>query len=132
MFELILGTAFSTVISGPDNTTQPSPILYLGSNQASIVPTLTQLGATNLWSVTFVPNTTGVYTLVAFGQVQFRAQAITKSVYSSLANLEDYTLGNWLWNKQTNLLTLYRVNGSVLATYNMLDQNNSSSREKLT
>lgn len=132
MLELILGNSFTTIISGPDNLTSPNAVLYLNGAQASASLSVTQLGSTNVWSISFVPNSTGIYTVYAFGQVQFRAQANTKSIYASLANIEDYTLGNWMWNKQTGLLTLYRVNGSVLATYNMLDQSNSSSREKLT
>lgn len=132
MLELVLGTTFTTVISGPDNVTSPSPILYANGVDSNIVVSSIQIGSTNVWTISFTPNATGVYSLYAFGSIQFRAQVTAKSLYTSLTNLEDAAVGNWFWNKQTNLLTLYRVNGATLATYTLTDTNTTASREKLT
>lgn len=99
-------------------------------NNGSMLPvtTSTQLDATT-WMVTFTPTNSGVYSVVAFGQVQERVLVVTKLSRTMLTNVEDEALGSWQWDKQTGVLTLLRQDGSTLASFNALDSLTSASRE---
>lgn len=132
MFELVVNTSFSTVISGPAFTTPTDAVLYINGGTTPIPFTTTQIGTSTSWAVTFTPTTTGVFTFYAFGQVQFRAQCASKSLYTFLGNLEDESLGSWSWDKNTGVLTVLRQNGTILATHNVVDNTQISSRERVS
>lgn len=132
MIDLTLNTPFLTVLIGPDNSTPPLPALYLNGSVSAIALAVTQIGTTNAWALSFTPTSTGLFTLVAFGKTELRAQCYIKSLYLSLKNIEDEALGSWQWDKRTGLLTLLRQDGTALGTYTALDGLTEASREKLT
>lgn len=72
---------------------------------------------TGLYSVSFTPVETGVYDVVVDGSVIGSVEVSTRDVFSFLRNLEDQALGGWEWDKTTKVMTIYRQDGSTLATY---------------
>lgn len=74
---------------------------------------------------------TGTYTAYLDNSIAASIVVKERSIDSYLSNIEDASMGSWSWNKETGILTLYRVSGSVLSTYNMSDTDTLSSREKL-
>lgn len=129
MIDLIINSPFSILISGPSGTPLSDTTVYLGSAASGLTPTVTQLGSSNVWNVTFTPVITGVYSVYAFGQIQTRLQCLEKSIGLYLKNIEDESLGSWSWNKTTGVMTMLRQNGSALATFNVVDNTTVSSRE---
>lgn len=130
MFELLVNVPFSTIIRGPDNTTPPLPVLYVGAVQSGVNPICVQVGSTEYWTVTFTPNATGLYTFYAFGELQFRTDCISKSMFQMIKNVEDECLGSWSWDKTTGVLTMLRQDGSTLATFTATDTLVAASRER--
>jgi hypothetical protein len=129
MAEILIGSPFTTVVSGGVGITPSDAKLFLAGTQVS-APVFTQIGTSTCWQVTFTPSASGVYTLHVFGAVQFRVEAVTKLSQDYLKNVEDEALGSWLWDKALGTLTLLRQNGSTLATYTVVDSLSTSSREK--
>lgn len=82
-----------------------------------------------LYVVTFTPTTTGVYTLFVNGQIQATIEVVTKTLQTLATDLLDEALGSWTWNKTTGVLTLLRQSGSQLATYTVVDNSTTASRE---
>lgn len=93
-------------------------------------PVYTEVGQ-GLYTVTVQFTETGTYTFYVEGAIAASVLVKARSVDSYLANIEDATMGSWQWNKQTKTLTLYKVSGGVLATYNMDDTDSVSSKEKV-
>ena len=84
-----------------------------------------------MWSVSFTPTASGVYTFYAFGEVKFRAQCYNKSLFALMSNVEDEALGSWTWDKTTGTLTVLRQNGTALAIHRVVDSQTESSRERI-
>ncbi|HET8688142.1 MAG TPA: hypothetical protein VFM18_16020, partial [Methanosarcina sp.] len=57
---------------------------------------------------------------------------VSKDVYSILYDLDDIGQGSWRYDKTTGVMTLYRQNGMVLRTFNVLDNNSQTSRELIS
>ena len=129
MFELLVNVPFSTILRGPDNVSPPVPVLYVGALPATVNPICVQVAGTPYWSVTFTPNVTGLYTLYAFGQLQFRTMCNNGSFIERIKNIEDEALGSWQWNKSSGELVLYRQDGTELTRYVVKDELTSASRE---
>lgn len=111
-------------------TTFTSTITNNG-NVVVLSPTFTEIGG-GLYTATFTPATTGEWLLFIQGQIQARFTVVTKSLYTVIQDLTDEALGSWTWNKTTGLLTLYKSDATTLATYNIVDTLESSSRERLS
>lgn len=131
--ELLLNTPIDVYVTGPGSTA-PTDLAVFANGNSNTSVSYVRAGTTsqNIWKITFTPTATGNYAVYAFGSVQFQGTCVTRSLYSSLSVLEDTAVGSWQWNKQTGLLTLLRQNGAVLATYNVVDNSTSASREKLS
>jgi len=132
MLEAVINSAFTTVVAGPDNTTTPNGVLYLNGAVSSITPTFVHQGSTQFWSVTFTPTSTGIYSLYAFGSIQFRIPCVAKTTQQMLTDLSDEALGSWTWDKASGALTLLRQNGTTLATFTALDDLVQASRERIS
>lgn len=131
--ELLLNTPTDVYVTGPGSAT-PTDIAVFANGATLSGVTFARAGSTtqNIWKVTFTPVSTGNHAVYAFGSMQYQATCVTKSLYASLANVEDVAVGSWQWNKATGLLTLLRQNGTVLSTYTVLDNSTTASREKLS
>jgi len=77
--------------------------------------------------VTFTEN--GVYTLFVENIIVGHITVRDRSMMSYLVNLEDASIGSWLWDKQSGSLQLFRVNGQVLASFQMTDTTTTAARE---
>ena len=122
--EVLINQPYTSVVSGTG--TIGAFVVINGSVVA--VTSSTQVDTTT-WLVTFTPTSSGVATVVAFGQVQERVLVVQKLSRTMLANVEDEALGSWQWNKQTGTLTLLRQDGSTLANFVALDSVAQASRE---
>lgn len=132
MSEVLINSAYTTVVAGPNGSTPPGGALYLNGTVAGISPTFVQQGSTAFWSVTFTPNATGIYALYAFGAIQFRVVCVTNLVSQMVTDISDEALGSWTWDKVAGTLTVLRQNGSVLATFTALDSLLTASRERIS
>lgn len=122
--EVLINQPYTSVVSG--SGTLGAFVVINGSVVA--VTSSTQVDPTT-WLVTFTPTSSGVATVVAFGQVQERVLVVQKLSRTMLANVEDEALGSWQWNKQTGTLTLLRQDGSTLANFVAMDSVAQASRE---
>lgn len=110
-----------------------TPVILLDgiSHTITPTPTYTEIGG-GVYTMNFTPTSTGELTIFIEGQIQVRAQVVTKTVSSVLKDLSDEALGSWSWNKSTGVLTLYKSDSSVLATYNVVDTVTTASRERVS
>lgn len=131
MTESVINVALTTVVANPSTGSLTDARLYINGALSTQPITYSQIGGTNVWSVTFTPNSTGLWSLHAFGSIQFRTQVVARSMYDLLRNVEDQALGSWQWDKQTGVLTMLRQDGTALATFNVADGLEESSRERV-
>lgn len=92
-------------------------------------PIFTEIGG-GLYVITFTPSTTGVYSLFIQGEIAASINVVVKDVYTSLANIEDQALGSWSWDKVKGTMTMYKQNGTVLATFLVKDSLTIASRSR--
>lgn len=131
MLEHIINTPLSTVVVNPGSGSLTDAVLYFNNAVSAQAVTVAQIGSTPVWSVTFTPNATGNWTLIAFGVAQFWIKVVNKSLYEYLKNVEDEAMGSWTWNKETKVLTMLRQDSTTLATFNVEDTLTDSSRERI-
>jgi len=94
-------------------------------------PTFTEVGS-KLYTVTFTPASTGRYTVFVEGSIQAQVEVVAKTTQSLILDTLDEALGSWSWDKATGVLSLYRQTGTVLATYNIVDNSTTASRERVS
>jgi hypothetical protein len=117
---------------------------YVGGNiQSVVIKELTQFIATSavtgmapLHSATFTPSTTGIYSILTLDSNGDYAlldylQVVPQDIFSALKDINDGVLGSWSWDKTTNILTLYKSDGTALATYNAQSNPDSSFRQRV-
>jgi hypothetical protein len=97
---------------------------------AVVAPTYTEIGG-GLYTVNFTPTTTGKWTVFVGGKT-YDVEVVSKTLQNALGEVFDQCLGSWVWNKATGLLTLYRGDGSTLATYNVTETADEASRERIS
>lgn len=102
----------------------------VNGNVASVTPTFAEIGA-GLYTANFTPTVTGRWVLFIGGKT-YEFEVVSKTLQNGVGELLDESLGSWSWNKSTGLLTLFRGDGSTLATYNVVDTVQAASRERLT
>jgi len=84
-----------------------------------------------LYVATFTPTATGIYTFFIEAKIQATINVVTKTAATILQNLEDTAIGSWEWNKNTNVLTFLRQDGTTLCTFNVTDTLTEASRERI-
>jgi len=83
-----------------------------------------------LYTLSLVFTDSGLYTFFIDNAIAASVWVKERSDLSFLQNIEDAAIGSWSWNKQTGVLTLYRVNGQVLQTFTMTDTVQLTQRER--
>lgn len=133
-FDSTVNTTALVMVLGnaPSLTTIPDLALFLNGTINSTSVTVAYTGQDNLYALSFVPTTTGVYYLYCFGEIQARVNVMTRSELSYLQNIEDEAVGSWSWNKTDGTLTLVRQDGTTLHTYDVTDNLTSASRELIS
>lgn len=96
----------------------------------SVTPTFTEIGS-GLYTVNFTPAATGKWSVFVGGKT-YDLEVVSKTLQNALGDVLDEALGSWSWNKSTGLLTLFKADGSTMATYNVVDTVQTASRERLT
>jgi len=94
-------------------------------------PTFTEIGG-GVYTMNFTPSSTGHLDIFIEGALQIRVDVSTKTLAATVKDLSDEALGSWIWNKLTGVLTLYKSDTSVLATYNVIDTVTEASRERVS
>lgn len=130
--EAVLNTPVTTVIFNPGASPLTDAKVYLNGALSAQTVTATIVGTGPAWSVSFTPNSTGIWTLFGFGAAQQRFKVVSKSLYDYLRNIEDESIGSWSWNKETGVLTMLRQDSTTLATFNVADGLELSSRERVS
>ena len=82
-----------------------------------------------LYTVTINFNSTGYFTVFLEGVISAYVHVVTKDSYTILTDLDDVAQGSWKFDKKTGVMTLYRQNGAVLRTYQVISDNDQDSRE---
>ena len=93
--------------------------------------TYTEIG-NGLYTLNFTPNVTGKWTIFIEGRIQGDFEVVTKDTLTILRNLEDESLGSWTWDKTTGVLTLLRQDTTTLATFQVVDDLSTASRERVS
>jgi len=113
-------------------TTFPLTILRDGVLYTGLASSLvwTEVGR-GLYTLTLTFTDTGLYTFFIDNAIAAFVDVRARTDLSYLVNLEDTALGSWRWDKQTGVLTLYKVNGTVLDTFTMADSVTEASRARV-
>lgn len=112
-------------------TTLPLDFVVLkdGAVNGTLI-SFSNLNAAGLSNFTFTPTTTGTYTLYGDSQVIATVEVVTRTAKSYLANLEDEAMGSWQWDKASGSLNMLRQDGTALASFQVIDDLTTSSRER--
>ena len=113
-------------------TTFPLTILRDGVLYTGLASSLlwTEVGR-GLYTLSLTFTDTGLYTFFIDNAIAAFVDVRARTDLSYLVNLEDTALGSWRWDKQTGVLTLYKVNGTVLDTFTMADSVTEASRARV-
>ena len=132
--EIEVNNAVIVTAQGPaTGLTVPPDLTLLLNNAVVVTPTVTFAavsGSVPLYNFTFTPTTTGTYILYAFGAIQGVVKVVTQSLYTITKNIQDEAIGSWQWDKVGGVLTMLRQDGTTLATYAVVDNLTTSSRER--
>lgn len=96
----------------------------------SVLTVTTAEISNKLYVATFTPTATGIYTLFVNGAVQATVNVVTRTSQVMLSEILDESLGSWSWDKTTGVLTLLRQTGGILATFDVVDNATTASRER--
>jgi hypothetical protein len=120
------------IVEQISTTTQPTDlVLLLDANLNTTPVVFTNLNTAGLSKFSFTPTVTGTYTLFGDGKVLATVEVTSRSLRSFMQNLEDESLGSWTWNKTTGAMQMLRQDGTLLASFNVIDNLNTSSRERI-
>lgn len=110
----------------------PTDLLLLQNGAVVATPTITvtDVGTKGLYNFAFTPATTGTFVLYAYGAIQAQVDVVTQSIYTYLQSLQDEALGSWNWNKTTGTLTMISQSGTTFATFAVVDNLTTASRER--
>lgn len=112
-------------------TTFSYTILKDGVSYVGITPTFDEIsGGIYTAEVSFTE--TGYYTFIAQGSIAAVIDVVEKDVYDILKDLDDVAQGSWVYDKAAGTLTLIRQDGNDLASFSVVDDNNTSSRERIS
>jgi hypothetical protein len=126
-----LNTPVTLMVVGnaPSLTTIPDLALFLNGTLNSTPVTVAYTGTGNIYALTFTPQTSGVYNLYCFSAMQARVNVVIQSIYTYLQNIEDEAMGSWVWDKVGATLNMLRQDGTTLASFNVVDNLTTASRE---
>jgi len=85
-----------------------------------------------MYVATFTPTATGKYTFFVNGSIQNVFEVVTQTSQAGINKVLDEALGSWTWDKTGGVLTLYTQTGSFLASYNVVDNASTASRERVS
>ena len=92
-------------------------------------PTFAEIGG-GLYTMAFTPTSTGLYTIFVQGAIQGTVNVVTNTAYTLLTSLQDEALGSWTWDKVAGTLVLYSQSGPQIATFSVVDNLTTASRQR--
>lgn len=131
--EAVVSTSITVPFVGFNNdtglTTFDLMILKDGILYTDLIsaPVFAEIGE-GLYTISVTFTETGVYTIYVENAIAAYITVRERSMLSYLVNMEDEALGSWQWNKQTGELTLVRISGQPLGTFQLTDTDTISSR----
>lgn len=111
-------------------TTFPVTILKDGEVSATPIFTFDEVGG-GIYTAEATFLETGLYTIIIDGRISAVVNVVEKVMYDILNDLDDVGQGSWIYDKSTGVLRLIRQDGNDLATFNVVDDPETSSRERL-
>jgi len=121
-------------LSGVPGDSLPPPEMVLlkdGVVQLTPTVTVTDVGVHGLYNFKFTPASTGYFVLYVYGEIQAQVNVQSRSVFSYLKNIEDESLGSWVWDKEHGTLKMLRQDGTEMATFAVIDDMTTASRERV-
>lgn len=112
------GPVVLTFSSPPEND---NDYLIILDGESTTITASVALVAGNIHTLSFIPESTGIYDIVVDSVVIASIEVVSRNVFSFLKNIEDSVMGSWEWNKSTKEMTLLRLDGTVLAVYSTDD-----------
>lgn len=86
--------------------------------------------ASGAYNVAITFSQAGNYTIITDGQVIATVLVFDNSTRNMLGSILDGTMGSWRWDKVTGKYTLYGISGQVVATYDIEDTVQFTSRQR--
>lgn len=93
---------------------------------------VTETAISGIYIISFTPNATGRTVIIVNGQLVAHVEVVSKSIYSFLKNLEDEAMGSWVWDKRVGTLNMTRQDGTPLANFDVVENLNTASRERVS
>jgi len=108
-----------------------TPTFLLNGVATTITPiTYTEIGG-GLYTANFTPTATGMLSMFVGGLVYSDIEVVGRTNTVILQNIEDESLGSWIWDKTLGTLSLLRQDGTSLANFNVVDTLTTASRERI-
>lgn len=106
-----------------------SVFLKDGDNYVGLAPTYSEIG-NGIYTMDVTFTETGVYTVIIDDAISAVVNVVEKDFYSILQDLDDVAQGSWVYDKAASTLRLIRQDGSDLASFDVVDDVDISSRER--
>lgn len=127
--ETILGQPFKFTFTGTTGQTTFTSII-LQEGVLTTYPITYSEVSPSIYVGSFTPLSSGNHSVFIAGQKVAEVQVSTRTSKDILKNIEDEALGSWIWDKKTKILTVFRQDASVLATFTMEDELEEAYRER--
>lgn len=86
--------------------------------------------ANGAYNVAITFSQAGNYVIITDGQVIARVLVFDNSTRNVLSAILDGTMGSWRWDKVSGSYTLYGISGQIVATYDIEDTVQFTSRQR--
>jgi hypothetical protein len=107
-----------------------TPVFLLNGVAITITPiTYTEIGG-GLYTINFTPKAVGSISLFVEQGLRLDIEIAQRTNTQVLQNLEDSSMGSWIWDKVAGTMKMIRQDGTLLANFNIVDTLNSASRER--
>ena len=135
-----LGNAVEIIFTFKGDLTGASSVqLFNGLTLATLPVTVALLSGpgvpggiiSSVYSAVYLPTTTGRYTLISDGAVVNQVDVVERKDSNLLLDLMDEAYGNWTWDRETNSLTLFKLDGTEACFFRTTDSPSGTSRTKI-
>ena len=107
-----------------------TPYFLLNGTTTAITPTYAEIGG-GLYTITFTPLNSGIFTIFIENVILPQVEVVSKLLTTTLQNVEDYSIGSWVWDKVGGTLVAIRQDSTTLASFNIVDTLTNASRERV-
>jgi len=130
MTEFLINSVVTIPFEGTPGQTVFSDMTVLVDGVVSVItPSAPVEVSAGLFTTTITASSAGSYTFFVNSKIQMSFKVGLTTTESLITDIADESLGSWSWDKTTGVLTLLRRDGSPFVTFNVVDNQNQSSRE---